>query len=212
LLRYFELSEQGTATFDARAALRSHGLGAEVISNLSGVFDVASYGSGVGSGSIEQLGVNLLGLVFNVLDRSRQSKINCVVGVFDVDQGVMKSRALFIDTTLLRIIGNLDVDLAAETLNGGLRPNPKNPRLFNVSTPLRISGTFEHPEVSAATSALPELLIRYSNPYTIFLGALMETENAAPDGSADCRAAYAKADAARPELGDRAPGFFRFLQ
>jgi uncharacterized protein involved in outer membrane biogenesis len=212
LLRYFELSEQGTATFDARAALRSHGLGADVVSNLSGVFDVASYGSGVGSGSIKQLGINLLGLVFSILDRSRQSKINCVVGVFDVDKGVMKSRALFIDTTQLRVIGNLDVDLPAETLNGGLRPNPKNPRLFNVSTPLRISGTFEHPRVSAATSALPELLIRYSNPYTIFLGALMETENAEPDGSADCRAAYAKADAARPELGDRTPGFFRFLQ
>ena len=114
---------------------------------------------------------------------SRQSKINCAVGVFDIDKGVMKSRALFVDTTLLRIMGNLDVDLVAETLDGGLRPSPKNPRLFNVSTPIGISGTLQEPKVSIATSALPELLIRYSNPYTIFLGALMDTENAKADGT-----------------------------
>jgi len=211
LLRSFKLSSQGTATFDARTALRSRGFGADVVSNLSGVFDASSYGSGVGSGSVELMGINLLGLVMNTLDQSRQSKINCAVGVFDIDKGVMKSRALFVDTTLLRIMGNLDVDLVAETLDGGLRPSPKNPRLFNVSTPIGISGTLQEPKVSIATSALPELLIRYSNPYTIFLGALMDTENAKADGSDDCRAAYAKADSARPELGEARRSLFRFL-
>ncbi|MEJ2174694.1 MAG: hypothetical protein P8Y76_07240 [bacterium] len=212
LLRSFKVSSQGTATFDARTALRSRGLGADVVSNLSGVFDVASYGSGVGSGTVELMGINLLGVVMNTLDQSRQSRINCAVGVFDIDKGVMKSRALFVDTTRLRIMGNLDVDLSARTLDGGLRPHPKQPRLFSVATPVDISGTFDEPKVSLTTSALPELIIRYSNPYTIFLGSLMETESAAADGSDDCRAAYAKADSARLELGEERRKFFKFLR
>jgi len=212
LLRSFEPSAQGTASFDARAALHSHGLGKAVVSNLSGAFDGASYGTGVGSGAIQMMGINLLGLVLNTLDRSRASKINCAVGVFDIEAGVMKSRALFVDTTQLRIMGNLDVDLSARTLDGGLRPSPKNPRLFNVATPIRISGTLDHPDVSMASSALPELLIRYSNPYTMFLGTLMETENAKADGRDDCRAAYARTAAARPEGRGEWRSLFRFLQ
>jgi hypothetical protein len=132
-----------------------------------------------------------------------------VVGVFDIDKGIMKSRALFLDTTRLRIMGNLDVDLAARSLDGGLRPYPKNPRLFSVTTPVNISGTFDAPKVSPSTSALPELIIRYSNPYTIFLGSLMDTESAKADGSDDCRAAYARSEAARPELGDELRKLFR---
>ncbi|MDX1375279.1 MAG: AsmA family protein, partial [Burkholderiales bacterium] len=211
LVRSFEPRSTGTATFDARAALRSRGTGAAVVENLSGAFDVASYAVGVGSGSIQMLGIDLLGLVVRTLDKSRGSKINCVVGVFDVDKGVMKSRALFVDTTRLRIMGNLDVDLAARTLDGGLRPRPKQPRLFSVSTPVDISGTFDRPKVSLATSALPELIARYWNPYTIFLGSLMDATSAEADGSGDCRAAYARAEAARPELGNELRRVFRFL-
>jgi hypothetical protein len=65
--------------------------------------------------------------------------------------------------------------------------------------------------VTLATGALPGQLIRYSNPYTIFLGSLLDMRSAQPDGSEDCRAAYAKADAARPELAEQKRGLFRFL-
>ena len=96
-------------------------------------------------------------------------------------------------------------------LDGGLRPRSKNPSLFSVNTPVSISGTIDKPKVAVSTSLLPELLIRYSNPYTIFLGALMDTESAKADGSDDCRAAFAKADSARPELGKDSRPRFEFL-
>jgi uncharacterized protein involved in outer membrane biogenesis len=211
LLRSFKVSAAGTASFDARAVLRSRGVGREAISNLSGTLDVASYGRGIGSGVIELMGVSLFGTVLNTLDRERTSKINCAVGVFDVAGGVMKSRALFVDTTRLRIMGNLDVDLNTETLDGGLRPHPKNPRLFNVPTPVSIAGTLQDPKVSLASSTLPELLIRYSNPYTMFLGTLMETESAAEDGSDDCRAAYKRIESSRPEVEQEIRKLFKFL-
>jgi len=211
LLRSFEVSASGTASFDARAVLHSHGVADEVIGNLGGSLDVASYGRGVGSGVIELMGTSLFGLVLDTLDRERTSHVNCAVGVFDIADGVMKSRALFIDTTRLRIMGNLDVDLNTENLDGALRPHPKNPRLFNVPTPVSISGTLADPKVSLASSMLPELLIRYSNPYTMFLGTLMETEGAAKDGSDDCRAAYKRVEASRPEVEQEIRKLFKFL-
>lgn len=211
LLHAFRPHAPGTATLDARASLRGRGLGGEAIASLQGAFDVAGYGHDVGSGGVGHLGINLFRLALSSLDRDASSRINCAVGVFDIDKGVMKSRALFLDTTRLRIMGNLDVELASGALSGALRPHPKNPSLFSVNTPLTVGGTVDAPQVALATGALPGLLIRYSNPYTIFLGSLMDVRSSKPDGSDDCRAAYAKADAARPELGEQGRSLFRLL-
>jgi hypothetical protein len=108
-------------------------------------------------------------------------------------------------------MGNLDVELRSGALSGALRPHPKNPRLFSISTPVNIGGRLDAPEVALATGGLPGLLIRYSNPYTIFLGALMDTASVQPDGSEDCRAAYGKSGEARPEVRDRIPWLLKPL-
>ena len=211
LLRSFDPEAVGSASLDGRLVLRSEGVGKAIIANLDGTVDVASYAKDVGSGSIGLMGVSVLELTLDTLDRSRDKKVNCAVGVFDVKDGEAKSRAMFIDTTRLRILGNLDVNLSSGALDGGLRPHPKNPTLFNVSTPVRISGTVDHPKVSVASRALPELVIRYVSPYTMLLGMLSETENAKPDGSDDCRAAFARAKDARPELTKSGNNPFKFL-
>jgi len=211
LLRSFDPEAVGSASLDGRLILRSEGLGSAIVANLDGTADVASYAKDVGSGAIGLMGVSILELTLKTLDSSRDKKVNCAVGVFDIKDGEAKSRALFIDTTRLRILGNLDVNLSSGMLDGGLRPHPKNPTLFNVSTPVRISGTVDHPKVSIASSALPELVFRYVSPYTMLLGMLSETENAKPDGSDDCRAAYAQAKDARPELKNSGNNPFKFL-
>jgi uncharacterized protein involved in outer membrane biogenesis len=211
LLRALQPGAPGTATLDARLALRGRGLGKPALANLQGEFDVAGYGRDLKSGAVDLIGMNLFRLVLGALDKDADSRINCAVGVFDVANGQMKSRALFIDATRLRIMGNLDVDLQIGALAGALRPRPKNPRLLSVNTPLNIGGRLDAPEVALASTALPGLLIRYSNPYTIFLGALMDTSSAQPDGSADCRAAYGKAGEARPELRGRRPSLLQQL-
>ena len=211
LLRSVDPKAVGSASLDGRVVLRGKGLGDAIIANLDGTMDAASYAQGVGTGAIGLMGVSILELTLDRLDPKRDKKVNCAVGVFDIKDGEMKSRALFIDTTRLRIVGNLDVNLSTGALDGGLRPYPKNPRLFNVSTPVDISGTVEHPKVSIANSALPELVIRYVSPYTMLLSMLTETENAKPDGSDDCRAAYAKAKDARPELNNSGRNPFKFL-
>jgi hypothetical protein len=211
LLRALQPGAPGTATLDARLALRGRGLDKAAIANLQGEFDVAGYGHDLGSGAIGAMGLNIFRMALRTLDRDEGSRINCAVGVFDIDQGLMKSRALFVDTTRLRIMGNLDLELASGALAGALRPHPKNPSLFSINTPVNIGGTITAPHVAIATGALPGLLIRYSNPYTIFLGALMDTSSAQPDGSADCRAAYGKAGEARTEQGERRPGLLKLL-
>ncbi len=211
LLRAFHPGAPGSATLDARTALRGRGLDKAAIANLQGEFDVAGYGRDLGSGAIGAMGLNIFRMALRTLDRDEGSRINCAVGVFDIDQGQMKSRALFVDTTRLRIMGNLDLELASGALAGALRPHPKNPSLFSINTPVNIGGSVAAPQVAIATGALPGLLIRYSNPYTIFLGSLVDTKSALPDGSEDCRAAFAKADAARPERAEQRRGLFRFL-
>jgi uncharacterized protein involved in outer membrane biogenesis len=211
LLRSVDPKAVGSASLDGRMVLRSEGLGDAIVGNLDGTIDIASYAKDVGAGAIGLMGASIFELTLDRLDRAQNKKVNCAVGVFDVKDGQAKSRALFIDTTRLRILGNLDVNLVTATIDGGLRPYPKNPSLFNVSTPVDISGTLEHPKVSIANSALPELVVRYASPYTMLLSMLTQTENAKPDGSDDCRAAYAKAKDARPEIERSGHNPFKFL-
>ena len=211
LLRSVDPKAVGSASLDGRMVLRSEGLGDAIVGNLDGTIDIASYAKDVGAGAIGLMGASIFELTLDRLDRAQNKKVNCAVGVFDVKHGQAKSRALFIDTTRLRILGNLDVNLLTATIDGGLRPYPKNPSLFNVSTPVDISGTLEHPKVSIADRALPDLVIRYASPYTMLLSMLTQTENAKPDGSDDCRAAYAKAKDARPEIERSGHNPFKFL-
>jgi hypothetical protein len=150
-------------------------------------------------------------MTLGTLDKEPGSTVNCAVGVFDIGNGQMKSRALFVDATRLRIIGNLDIELRSGALSGALRPHPKNPSLFSVNTPVTIGGTLDAPTVGLATFFLPGMFIRYSNPYTIFLGALIDSSSAQPDGSADCRAAYGKVGDARPESSELRRGLFNLL-
>jgi hypothetical protein len=211
LLRALQPGAAGTVTLDARAALRGRGLGKPALANLAGEFDVAGYGRDVESSAVDRFGMNLLRMTLGTLDKEPGSTVNCAVGVFDIGNGQMKSRALFVDATRLRIMGNLDIELQSGALSGALRPHRKNPSLFSVNTPVTIGGTLDAPTVGLSTIFLPEMFIRYSNPYTIFLGALMNSSSAQPDGSADCRAAYGKVGEARPESSEQRRGLFNLL-
>ena len=58
------------------------------------------------------------------------TKLNCTVGYFDIEEGVVKSDDILIDTNRLTIAGIGKLNLAEETLDVVLTPRPKDPSLF----------------------------------------------------------------------------------
>ncbi|WP_447965332.1 AsmA family protein [Nitrospira sp. Ecomares 2.1] len=77
------------------------------------------------------------------------SNLNCTVGFFDIEEGVMKSDNILIDTSRLTIAGVGQLNLADETMDLILTPRPKDPSLFSLAHMVRITGPLSDPDVSS---------------------------------------------------------------
>lgn len=77
------------------------------------------------------------------------TNLNCMVGYFDIEEGILKSENILIDTSRLTIAGVGKLNLTDETLDVILTPRPKDPSLFTLAHTVRITGAIEDPDVSS---------------------------------------------------------------
>lgn len=76
------------------------------------------------------------------------TKLNCMVGYFDIDEGEMKTDNILIDTNRLTVAGIGRLNLVDEAMDMVLTPRPKDPSLFNLAHMVRITGPLSNPDVS----------------------------------------------------------------
>ena len=77
-----------------------------------------------------------------------QSKINCGFGNFDLVNGTLTSKALWLDTSKVRVNGNARVNLKDEIIAVRVEPQPKSAQFFTLATPVEVSGTITDFKVS----------------------------------------------------------------
>jgi len=95
--------------------------------------------------------------------------IRCGVADFSIEHGVMRVRALMLDTDVTEIAGTGSVDLATETLNLQLIPSPKRMSLFALRGPISVRGELSHPDLAFDTGrvgvqGLASLVLAAINP------------------------------------------------
>jgi hypothetical protein len=86
--------------------------------------------------------VNMLRSLLPMFDPT-PSRLNCIVGHFDLDRGELRSQRLLIDTTNTRVAGQAEADFASERLHLRFVPGHKSPRLFSFAVPVEVRGTFD---------------------------------------------------------------------
>ncbi|UUZ72866.1 AsmA family protein [Polaromonas sp. P1(28)-8] len=175
---------------------------AQVLGSASG--DVAVL---MGKGQISNILLEFLGLdggeVVKFLVRGdRNVQLRCAAAAFDVNQGLMTSKAIVLDTTDTVVNGRGRVSLADETLDIVLEPAPKDRSILSLRSPLRIGGTFASPSAGPDKGALAgragiALVLGAINP----LLALAATIETGPGQDADCSEVLAQA--AKPNGGSR---------
>jgi uncharacterized protein involved in outer membrane biogenesis len=152
------LGESKTTTIGALGGrIELHGTGDSahrLLASSDGSFGMIAQG---GAGS--QLVVAVLGLqlaeAFGILITEDQpTPIRCVAADFDVQKGLMRTRAFVFDTAKSIITGEGTVDLGGETLDLKLKPKPKKVSLGVLRVPFRISGTFDDPSIGPDAGAL----------------------------------------------------------
>jgi uncharacterized protein involved in outer membrane biogenesis len=147
----------------------------------------------MGSGQISNILLEFMGLdggeIIKFLVRGdRNVRLRCAAAAFDVQKGLMTSKAIVLDTVDTVIHGAGAISLADETLDIRLEPSPKDASILSLRSPLTIGGTFGAPTAAPDKGALAgragiALALAAINP----LLALAATIETGPGENADCR-------------------------
>lgn len=138
-------------------------------------------------------------------------RLNCVVARFDIEQGVMQSRALLADTQAATLGGEGAVSLRDERFDLRLVPHSKSASLMSLAVPVRLEGPLHDPHLApdAAGAARAGALAIGSviNPIATIAALVVEASTAEEN---PCVAAVEQA--AQGDGGSEAGGIGGFLE
>ena len=139
---------------------------------------------------LEYIGLDGGEIIKFLLIGDRNVELRCAAVAFEVKQGLMASKVILLDTSDTVINGFGQINLANETLDMVLKPEPKDKSILTLRSPLKIGGTFAAPTAGPDKAALAgraglAIALGVINP----LLALLATIDTGPGKDADCSAA-----------------------
>ncbi|UCB54150.1 MAG: AsmA family protein [Thiotrichales bacterium] len=140
-------SKQGGAV-SARVDLELGGPSFErIFDHASGKLDVALWPRNVSTPMFDIWANNLFFLILPEI-KKQESRLNCIVALMDLEDGVMKEDFFGLDSTKVWMVGNITVDFKQEQVKLALYPRSKTARMFSVQAPIRAEGQFENIKLS----------------------------------------------------------------
>ncbi|KLN52944.1 AsmA family protein [Variovorax paradoxus] len=212
LARLFpKLETTGNSVGRLDGRINLSGAGSSVANWLGGASGDVAVISGRGQfGNLLPVFATLVGgdIIKFLLRGDRNVELRCAALAFDVDKGLMTGRTLVLDTTNAVFYATGQANLAAETLDFVIRPEPKSKNILSLRTPLVVGGTFGSPSggvkvAPLAGRGLAALALGTVNP----LLALAATIETGPGQDSDCKGVLS--DANRPTAGAAAKGAAR---
>ncbi len=145
------------------------------------------------AGIMDLWAVSLASAVIPELDDSEKSVLNCVVAAFDSNDGQLVQNVLLADTSRMRVLGETEVDFKQHQVKMVLRPKAKRAQIFGLSTPVKVTGSFDDFKIGIASGGLIGTTIRFvTSPVVSPLRWIVEAPLDA-DGSELCRQAWQQA-------------------
>jgi uncharacterized protein involved in outer membrane biogenesis len=96
---------------------------------------------------VRTVGIKTLGVLLGE-EKADVVPMNCFAANLVADAGVVKAEVLVLDTDQATVLGSGSLDLGTETWDMVFKPKPKHVTL-TTAVPIRLSGTFRDPQVSA---------------------------------------------------------------
>jgi len=82
------------------------------------------------------------------LGETDRGTLNCAVAAYDIEQGRARIQVLLIDSSRVTVAGEGSINLVSEVVEIRLVPQPKDPALISLATPILINGPLEDPTVA----------------------------------------------------------------
>lgn len=150
--RYDPKSEmRGVFSLDVDVNARAPNL-SDLLRYGKGNIDFAVWPENMKSGLLDIWAVNVLMALLPAVDASDESKVNCAIGRFAVNDGKLSEKKILIDTSRMRVTGKGGVDFATQEINLYVQPRAKTPQFLSFALPIELSGTLDdfHVGVRAA--------------------------------------------------------------
>jgi hypothetical protein len=178
---------------DLVADLTAEGPPGRLLPALSGTIDTAMFPRDLRADALEFWGTGLLGAMLRSLDPNSRSEVECAAASLDIAAGVASTSAFFVDTTRVRIVGQLEANLLTRALSGRLRPVSEQPELFTVAPTMLIGGTMENPRVNIAPQSVVLAPLRFATPLASFALDFVGAKGRLVEGRVGCREAFERA-------------------
>lgn len=127
---------------------------ARMLGTSSGTIAVLMGRGRIGNSLLEVAAAAPAKIVRFVMGGQQNVTLRCAAALFDVNHGLMSSRALVLDTGDTVIYGSARVSLASEAIDLRLHPYPKDTSMLALHPPLRVAGTFAGPRVGLDEDAM----------------------------------------------------------
>ena len=164
------------------------------LAHSNGQFDFVVLPENMSAEFMQSWVIGLIDMLLPRLDKSSGSKLNCLVGLFDVKNGVMKDKVILMDTTGAVVRGHGEINLKDRTLKLLMRPQPKSARLFTFSTGLLAQGPINDIEVTAPSGELLGGLFSFlTSPFHVPVQRLGQALEDAPQANVCTRALHKNA-------------------
>ena len=144
----------GTLALQMEAAGKGKSL-PELVGATNGKIQIIADKGSIPKWALEIWGGGLLRMIIpTTWAEDSAANLNCAVGRFDLTDGIMRSQTLLADTQRVTVAGEVIVNWKNEEITGLFKPQPKDPTLFHLGTPIKLSGTLANPKVGSANSGI----------------------------------------------------------
>ncbi|MEO9189057.1 MAG: AsmA family protein, partial [Acetobacteraceae bacterium] len=128
---------------------------AAIVANGDGEILVGMAGGDLSALLVDLSGLELGNAVLSALGLPKRADIECLIADFALQRGILRTRALIVDTSQAIVGGTGSIDMRNDAIDLQLRTAPKHFSIGSLPGPLNISGTLKHPRIlpSAQTVA-----------------------------------------------------------
>ena len=159
------------------------------LKTASGSFDLDVCPRNVMAGALDIWATSLITALLPKLDPDNESIVNCVIGRFRLEDGVMLATTLGMDTTTLRVVAEGQIDLAGDKYDLVLTPTPKRAQILSLELPVGVHGPLDAPEITMGKLAAIRTIGRMTKNTLLFPIKLLVGERLPEDGSDICSCA-----------------------
>ena len=190
LLRAMSPAATFSGQMDVLVDLSAQGPPAGLLQELRGNADFAVYPRDMNADALGLWGAGLLPAILRAVERDSRASVLCSVAGFALGDGVARSDGFFVETTRVRIIGDIEVRLGSWEIAGRIDPRSNTPQLFEISPRMQIGGELGSPLLSVAPESLVLAPLRFASPLSLFSRDWVGRGGRRVGGKTDCREAF----------------------